>query len=84
MYTGWEGQRADRVVEGAAKQHDNNERLLARALEAGGAGEKLKVSVSDVMRALSHVSLSQTSIALHKQAPNSSTQPRGRNGGALD
>lgn len=75
MYTGWSGQRADRIVEGAAKQHEYNERLLARALEAGGAGEKLGVSVSDVLTALSHVRLSPTSIALDKEAHNASTQP---------
>ena len=52
---GWQGERGDRVIEGAKRQHDSNKRLFERSLEAGNAGDELHISVSDAMWALSHV-----------------------------
>ena len=55
---GWHGERGDRVVEGAARQHESNQKLFERALETGKTGEELGIYVSDAMWALSHVRIS--------------------------
>lgn len=60
---GWHGERGDRVVEGAAQQHNSNAKLFERALEAGRVAEELDVSVSDAMWALSHVRTSTAAVS---------------------
>ena len=56
-HAGWHGERAERVIAGASKQHDSNEQLFERALEVLGPIAQLKISNADAMWALSHVRL---------------------------